>query len=524
MDKDVNKNEIFISYRWENKGGGDNFKDFVGAIESCTGLKAYWDNNELRKGEYKENLKNAVNDCYVFMPIVTDEYYALGEKGGRKNDEDYCLLEYATAIKCRKGIIPIFISPMPKGNILTPSSDAAKAAAERVLEAKCSIEDIEVLQAYLLSQNGVKIDQVTKEEIKDENNSERLFELVFDTFCDMKYGIPFFKDHLNKRSADLNPVRIFGDYDDRALTLENSYVPISFLRHLTESERQEKEQRRESTAPTDATEEALLSALERERLAVVSGDAGQGKSSFAKHIAIDSANKAMKYGLSRDLFFPIYLECKNFERDSFSGQNSFLDKIAECMKLRRTALDAVMRFGKPLFIFDAMDEIPPDQMDRLIEAIFKHLYNADKKPHILFTTRPGQKLVAGQSDMTLDHSQSTTVRRYSIKEFDEKQRGAYIKKIADANKVDSDASSEFLAALIEKEKKISDYRTISHNPFMLFAVFSTYAKGQELPANRFDAICRVIDDIIERDLKKGDYSPIRLKATPHNCEVIENMI
>ena len=35
---------------------------------------------------------------------------------------------------------------------------------------------------------------------------------------------------------------------------------------------------------------------------------------------------------------------------------------------------------------------------------------------------------------------------------------------------------------------------------MLFAIFSTYTNGQELPETRFDAISRVIDDVVERDL------------------------
>ena len=35
---------------------------------------------------------------------------------------------------------------------------------------------------------------------------------------------------------------------------------------------------------------------------------------------------------------------------------------------------------------------------------------------------------------------------------------------------------------------------------MLFAIFITYTNGHELPETRFDAISRVIDDVVERDL------------------------
>ena len=500
----MSKNEIFISYRWKDKESDEKFELFVRSIEKITGVNVFWDSRELRSGDYLDKLREAVASCYVFMPVVTESYIKFGTRDGQDNKRDYCLWEYANAVLAGKRIVPVLAVPDSAKPDVT--HEQALNAAPDALAPPYSDEVIEILQTYILRQNGINVGRINRDRIEEQ--SGRLFELVFDTFCKAQYEVPFFKDHLNKRSAELNPVWLFGDYDDRRLTLENSYVPISFLRHLTESERQEKEQRRESTAPTDATEEALLSALEKERLAVVVGDAGQGKSSFAKHVAIESANKALKYGLSRDLFFPIYLECKNIRSDSFSDQNSFLDRLAECMKLRRTALDAVMRFGKPLFIFDAMDEIPPEQMDRLLEAIFRHLYNTDKKPHILFTTRPGQKSVAGQTDMTLNHKPDTAVRRYSIKEFDEKQRDSYIEKLAAANNADDNTKLAFIDALKTKENEIADYRTISRNPFMLFAVFSTYARGQDLPANRFDAICRVIDDIIRRDLGKGDYRSI----------------
>ena len=46
---------------------------------------------------------------------------------------------------------------------------------------------------------------------------------------------------------------------------------------------------------------------------------------------------------------------------------------------------AVMRFGKPLYIFDAMDEIPPDHMDALVDAIYKHIYiQNNQSPYFLF--------------------------------------------------------------------------------------------------------------------------------------------
>ena len=124
---------------------------------------------------------------------------------------------------------------------------------------------------------------------------------------------------------------------------------------------------------------------------------------------------------------------------------------------------------------------------------------------------PGQRLLSGEADFTIGNNDNSIVRKYSVKDFDESQQELYISNLAKAKKVDSDIKNTFLQALRNKETAVSDYRSISRNPFMLFAIFSTYTNGQKLPENRFDAISRVIDDVVERDLKKQDYRPVNKK-------------
>ena len=501
-------NHIFISYRWGDRKSDDDFREFVNVIEHSTSLTAFWDTRELRSGNFINKLQEGVKNADIFMPVVTKSYIAFGKEGGRDEDKDFCLLEYATAVSAGKKIVPIFCGVA--GNIKTISCDDATAVAERVLNLSYSTDDVAVLQKYLCSQNGVTISNVDAEQIS--KNADRLCSIVFDTFCNTESDITFYKKHLDDLATRLDPIRIFGDFDDSGLTLSNSYVPLSFLRNLTEKERKEKENSRESTAPTDAGENTLLTNLKNEKLAVIVGDAGQGKSSFVRHLTIQLAEQAKQNGLSCELFFPLYFECKNIDRNSMSSYDEFLNELAGEVRLSRPALDAVMRWGKPLYIFDAMDEIPPDHMDALIDAIYKHIYiQNNKTTYFLFTSRPGQRLVSGRNDFSLSHDNKSVVRKYSVKEFDESQQELYIDNLAKAKKAGSDIKNTFLQALQNKETAISDYRSISRNPFMLFAIFSTYTNGQDLPENRFDAISRVIDDIIERDLKKQDYSPINKK-------------
>ena len=500
-------NRIFISYRWNDRKSDEHIKEFVKAIEKSTGLTAFWDTRELRSGNFISELKNGVISSDVFMPVVTKSYIAFGKESKRAEDKDFCLLEYAVAVSEGKKIIPVFIDT--SATIKTISYEQAAEAAKRARDAIQTDEDLSILQQYLLSQNGIMIDRMAEESIFINKNN--LNSIIYETFCSSD-KISFYKHYLEDMAKKLAPIHIFGEFNDSGLTIDNSYVPLSFLHHLTEAEQKEKENRRESTAPTDAGEKTLLANLVNEKLAVIVGDSGQGKSSFVRHLTILLAKQAKQNGLSRELFFPLFFECKNIDRNSMQSYEKFWNKLAGEAKLSRPALDAVMRFGKPLYIFDAMDEIPPDQMDALVDAIYKHIYVHNHKPaYFLFTSRPGQRLISSRVDMTLSNDSRTVVRRYSVKEFDESQQKLYINKLAQAKRLNSAIINEFLQAIWNKETIISDYHSISRNPFMLFAIFSTYINGQDLPENRFDAICRVIDDVIERDLKKQDYSPINKK-------------
>ncbi|MBQ7646350.1 MAG: NACHT domain-containing protein, partial [Clostridia bacterium] len=499
--------EIFISYRWsdfkEENSADDKIKAIVKVIEEITGLRAFLDRNDLRSGNFKNTLPQKVKSCYVFIPIVTVNYLKFGELGGRSKDRDYCLFEYAKAVLDGKKIVPVF--RCDTGNVKSPSEEDAKKAANNVLDGKCDKNDIDVLIKYLLGQNGITVDSFAEEQIT--KNEEKFCSVIFDTFCSSDV-IPFYKDHLRMQSENLNPVRILGNFDSNELTIENSYVQLSFKRQLTKAERDEKERKKESTAPTDVPEGDLISDLTRERFAVVVGDAGQGKSSFVKRLCIELANDVQEYGLSRDLFYPLYFECQKFGSDSISSFDKLLKNLAENAGLKPAALDALIKKGKPLFIFDAMDEASPTQAENLIKAVHGHIASKYRNTYFIFTTRPGQKLVAG-GDMTLDHTSNTTVRRYDVKEFDLKQRDEYIAKLAFAKETDDSLKDEFIRALDIKEKEITDYQAVSRNPFMIFALFTTCGKGKKLPETRFDAIVRVMDDVIDRDIGKNEYKYIR---------------
>ena len=493
---------IFLSYRWKDKVNDAVFSEIVDAIEKITGLNVFWDLKALRSGELANDLRKKVATSYLFMPVVTDNYIAFGEEGSRDGDRDYCLFEYETAILNDVRIVPLHLGP--EGDKFGPDMENARQAAERTAKGVYEKSDLALLKKYLISRSGIRISSLTKSALI--RHDDELGKLVFDQLC-MSDKVPYFKDVLNRQDATLNPIRIFGEFDDAGLTLDNSYVPLTFQRHFTQAETRAKEERRESTMPVDQGEDGLLSALASDKYVVVVGDAGQGKSSYAKRLTIDLGRRAQAYGLSRDEYFPLYYPCKNIGAKNLSDKKRFLGELANDADISRAALDTVFRYGKPILIFDAMDEVAPDQMDRLIQAIYDFVLVDHPGVRCLFTSRVGQKLIAS-GEMTLDHTDATVVRRYTVKALNEAQRDEYISRLADAKHVDPSVKEGFLTKLVQKEEALPNYDAVSRNPFVLMTVFTEYNKGEDLPAARFDAILRVIDNIIARDLNKDAYKSI----------------
>ena len=518
-------NHIFMSYRWkdfEHAGGNipaipqseedKGAKRFKEELESVTGLEVFLDRDELGSGDFQEKLRQAIEECYVFMPVASENYLSFASLGDREEKDDYCLWEYKEALRQGKKIVPVFV-----GDVKGDTTDTGLYEdARRIAQQDESGEDgIRLLRRHLLSLNGINLSSSAPLADRLAEREGALRELIFDSFCSSG-SIPFFKKVLETQSDKLDSIRGFGeDINNANLTLSNSFVPQRFQRLPTREEREEKERIREPFSLTEADADKLLSFLESERFAVVVGDVGQGKSSFAKKLCTDLAKQASAFGLSRDLFFPLFLECRNLDPKSFAKRDLFLEEIARDVAgsgdsgFARGALEAVMRNGKPLFIFDALDEISPALSDKLIDAVYRHLASTPGRPvYIIFTTRPGQKHVAEERDMLLDNA-SKVVRRYSVRPFDEEQRDGYAKKLAAAKGLDKSLADRFIAAVSEKEKTVPGYTEISRNPFMLLAIFSGFAEGEPLPDSRFDAVERMADSLIRKDLFKGNYPNIR---------------
>ena len=521
MEKAQTKRDIFFSYRWTDKETllGDNIATdrFLSFIEDYTRLSIFWDQRELRSGDFVTLLRDSIPHAYVFMPLVTKDYCAFGTSGDRKEHQDYCLVEYAIALCSKRKIVPIFIDKDGLSSAgAVPTRVEAEEAARRILErieqatagepittASNEQEDLAILCKYLCAQNGCTISPSGDFLTQLEKALPSFALNLFDTFC-LSEEVSYFKDYLERSKQKLNRIYIPGaEWSTEQIRLDNTYVPISLSRQPTTAEKKTRNYNEYGAIfPINVEDAAFESYLLNDRYAVLIGDAGYGKSTFVKHLVATLSDGVATYGLSRDHLFPLYFECKNLKVDSFADKDRFLGELARIADLGIDALKAILNYAKPLFIFDAMDEIPSANMDLLLRAIHAHLFTSNGDIHLLFTSRPGEKHIAGDADMTIDNERMV-VRHYVVEDFNDNQVKEYIDLLSSAQGVGQDTKERFLAAIAKNEREIPDYRLISRNPFLLFSLFGSFREDMgELPRTRFATVARVIDRIINRDRER----------------------
>ncbi|MBQ7444430.1 MAG: leucine-rich repeat protein [Clostridia bacterium] len=512
---------IFLSYRWGDKEAATEevFNSFINRIKAETGLHVFYDKNELRSGDFVENLRKSAGGAYVFMPVVTDSYISFGPESNRDLDKDFCLFEYLTALENGARVVPVFLDF--KTNSTTQKLDYPKDEAERLLKLvsgadledhfdealskkaeEVAKEDLEKVKLYLRRSQGVKLKTL---DIDDEALSS-FADVIFDRLFE-KSEVGYYADVLDAQKKKRNAIFIPGEgFDDSGLTIEGTYVPVTLERLHTDEEIKTAREKHEELPKELFEDENLREQLMRDKYAVLVGDAGQGKSLAVKKLCIDLGERTKKLGFSKNEFFPMYYECKDFIQ-SLANDEDFYRALFKGIDLSQPGFEAVLRNCRPLFIFDAMDEVPASTMDILVDKINSVLISNHKTAgvHILFTSRPGQKRLASVNDMMIDQTPMTLVRRYKVQYFDNEKRDKYILKLANVRHESDEKKDTFFEKINEKEQTVKDYKDISRNPFFLFTIFTAYDPLVEdsLPETRFDAVEYAINSVIYRELHKN---------------------
>ncbi len=232
---------------------------------------------------------------------------------------------------------------------------------------------------------------------------------------------------------------------------------------------------------------------------LVEGQAGSGKTTLLRHLAYRIADGECIDGLEDCLPVMIFLKDlgKIFEAgedDAGSGM-TVMEILSEFFKKEGNVIapELIGRFckeGKVLFLLDGLDEMMPENRDRVVNAfsIFRH-------------KRPGNKIVFSGRPHGLEGAAVNLFgeNRVKVLPLDLEQVSSFIRKwfreIYLRSKVIGDRTAESMIAEIRDHEAID---RLIDNPLVLTAICILYHDGKELPNQRAELYKKFVDNMIHR--------------------------
>lgn len=503
-----NKREIFISYR-----RSDNANNYVEklhkSLEEMLGKGVFFDQKDLwkwSKDGFPLDLRNAIDNCYCFLCIVSQDYLTLRE------GVDWCEEELKHAKERHVPVVAIVLDNA------TETGDFKRINPEGSNHCRTDGKEPsehDKLISWLKSKTAeFSVGFDTSSESVDENSLRKIVELIFNTmFLDGQRTS--FDEFLNKQTFAKEDVgeSIHEDIKD--------WITFNIKKQKTNEELQrEKEESERMGLPFAANLDygesdmnGFLKGLENEKRAVITGDAGQGKSIYLKQLCNKLSEVLLERQYSRNELFPIYAELKRID-GCLTVDNDIIDAIARATQngMTKEMLKCVIRNGMPCFLFDGIDEISPERFIA-IKALLESCDDLTKENvRMVFTSRPGQQWIANNSDATMKsivegNVGDVIVRRWKLDAISNDIFDSFAKQVFNAipkdEVQDSKATAEeFIGALKAKENEDKRYVTISRNTFMLKMVSKYFAINKSLPNTKIEAFDHAVNDIVDRDIKR----------------------
>lgn len=503
-----NKREIFISYR-----RSDNANNYVEklhkSLEEMLGKGVFFDQKDLwkwSKDGFPLDLRNAIDNCYCFLCIVSQDYLTLRE------GVDWCEEELKHAKERHVPVVAIVLDNA------TETGDFKRINPEGSNHCRTDGKEPsehDKLISWLKSKTAeFSVGFDTSSESVDENSLRKIVELIFNTmFLDGQRTS--FDEFLNKQTFAKEDVgeSIREDIKD--------WITFNIKKQKTNEELQrEKEESDRMGLPFAANLDygesdmnGFLKGLENEKRAVITGDAGQGKSIYLKQLCNKLSEVLLERQYSRNELFPIYAELKRID-GCLTVDNDIIDAIARATQngMTKEMLKCVIRNGMPCFLFDGIDEISPERFIA-IKALLESCDDLTKENvRMVFTSRPGQQWIANNADATMKsivegNVGDVIVRRWKLDAISNDIFESFAKQVFNAipkdEVQDSKATAEeFIGALKAKENEDKRYITISRNTFMLKMVSKYFAINKSLPNTKIEAFDHAVNDIVDRDIKR----------------------
>lgn len=502
-----NKREIFTSYR-----RSDNVNDYVEklhrALEKMLGKSVFFDQKDLwkwSKDGFPLDLRNAIDNCYCFLCIVSQDYLT------QREGVDWCEEELKRAKERNVPVVAIVLDNATEtGDFKYINPEGSSSCRSDGKEPN----EHDRLISWLKSKTAefsVVLD--TSSESVDENSLRKIVELIFNTmFLDGQRTS--FDEFLNKQTFTKEDVGESVNEDIK------DWITFKIKKQKTNEElKREKEESERMGLPFAANPDygesdmdGFLNSLENEKRVVISGDAGQGKSIYLKQLCNRLSEILLERQYSRNELFPIYAELKRID-GCLTADNDIVDAIAKATQngMTKEMIKCVVRNGMPCFLFDGVDEISPERFIA-IKALLENCDDLTKENvRMVFTSRPGQQWIANGVDVTMKSvvgncTQDVIVRRWKLDAISDDVFYSFAKQVFNAipkNEVDAKATAEdFIVALKTKENEDKRYVTISRNTFMLRMVSKYFAINKSLPNTKIEAFDHAVNDIVDRDIKR----------------------
>jgi tetratricopeptide (TPR) repeat protein/energy-coupling factor transporter ATP-binding protein EcfA2 len=231
-----------------------------------------------------------------------------------------------------------------------------------------------------------------------------------------------------------------------------------------------------------------------ERLVVMLGDPGAGKSTLARYIAVALTEETAAGPLEPlSGWLPILIELRNYADPQWRS-SSFLDYYDHLHRTQGVGLpkDMLMEFlrvdGRVVAIFDGLDEVFDPKVRETIAheiASFATLHNAAR---IIVTSRP-----IGYKRGILETAGFTL---YTLQDFDRSQIAEFVACWYDLASPDAEEAAARRERLLEAVDGSASVLELAGNP-MLLTILAIIGRRQELPRDRRAVYKHTVSVLIE---------------------------
>lgn len=486
--------KLFLSYRRKDDKDGFIEKLHRALEDGLKSERVFIDKKDLPKiGDFPQELKNAIDNCSVFLPFVTENYISFKDK----SRDDWCREEIAYAISRNKTIVPVILD-----NVLADVVQIGDFNWQKQIRyEEVSNEDI-LKNLKAMQQSNVAAAVSSSMSAKETANA--IISQVLN-----QYAVPLI-DFLDMQE------RIIGSKSGvqaECLISLDEWQDFGISGKLTEKERlaEKKEKEWKEARLRNCSLEQFITRIEEERTAVVIGDAGQGKSVYLKKICDYFTQRIKDCKYSRDLTFPIYVQLKRLS-ESLNDireltKEEFLEAIEKSTNASKSIIEWLLRNGKACFLFDGMDEIPPVSFKKIHDGVCEYLNSGNT--YIVFSSRPKQQFVANEFK-DFDLGADNVVRRWVLDEISDQNLVTFLcnkfkNKTDDTGSLKEtaeDRARDWYKAIIKKEGETNGYKALSRNPLTLNVILTISEGCNALPKSKVEVYDKAVDKLLERDDRK----------------------